>query len=77
MKGGIFLFADGPDLILDDQFRWSKDSYNSTQRSLDIWSFILSLRLKLWLLDQKWSYPGGWTETKKALRLQSTATWTR
>ena len=69
--------ADLPELQLDDKFSWSRDNYNSTQRSLDIWSFIIKLRTKLWLLDQKWSYAGGWTESKKAERLQVTAIWTR
>ena len=69
--------ADVPELQVDDSFRWSRDNYNSKQRSLDIWSFIIKLRGRLWYLDQKWSYPGGWTESKKSARLQATAIWTR
>lgn len=66
-----------PQIPLDNDFRWARDNYNSTQRSIDIWSFIISLRVKLYLLDQKWSYLGGWTEEKKTDRLRSTAIWTR
>ena len=62
---------------MDSDFRWSRDNYNNTQRSIDIWTFIVTLRTKLWLLDQKWSYVGGWTESKKTERLRSTASWTR
>lgn len=69
--------AGMPALAMDSDFRWSKDNYSNTQRSIDIWSFIVSLRTKLWLLDQKWSYVGGWSEAKKTVRLRSTASWTR
>lgn len=66
-----------PAFSMDSDFRWSRDNYNNTQRSIDIWTFIVTLRTKLWLLDQKWSYVGGWTEPKKTERLRSTASWTR
>lgn len=66
-----------PQIPLDSDFRWARDNYNSTQRSLDIWSFIISLRVRLYLLDQKWSYVGGWAEDKRTERLRSTAIWTR
>ena len=69
--------AGMPAFSMDSDFRWSRDNYNNTQRSIDIWTFIVTLRTKLWLLDQKWSYVGGWTEPKKTERLRSTASWTR
>ena len=69
--------AGMPQFSLDSDFRWSRDNYSSTQRSIDIWSFIVSLRVKLYLIDQKWSYVGGWTEEKNTDRLRSTASWTR
>ena len=71
------LAAGMPQFSLDSDFRWSRDNYSSTQRSVDIWSFIISLRTKLYLLDQKWSYVGGWTEEKKTERSRATACWTR
>lgn len=42
-------------------FKWAQDSYNVTQRNLDTWLFFGVFRARLWLLDQKWSYPGGFT----------------
>ena len=71
------LVAGMPQFTLDSEFQWSRDNYSSTQRSIDIWTFIVSLRTKLYLLDQKWTYVGGWTEEKKTERLRSTASWTR
>ncbi len=69
--------AGMPAVSMDSDFRWSRDNYNNTQRSIDIWTFIISIRTKLWLLDQKWSYVGGFTEARKTERLRSTASWTR
>lgn len=69
--------AGMPAFSMDTDFRWSSDKYSNTQRSLDIWGFIIGLRTKLWLLDQKWSYVGRWTEANKTERLRSLASWTR
>ena len=38
---------------------------------------MLSLRARLWLLDQAWSYPGGQTAEKKAARGRRLAVWIR
>eukprot|EP00891_Asterochloris_glomerata_P009842 jgi/Astpho2/9842/e_gw1.00149.52.1_t len=65
------------EIRFDDNYRWSRESYNKTRRSIDIWSFILALRFKLWQLDQKWSYAGGMNPVKKAERQRSTAIWCR
>ena len=32
------------EIRFDDNYRWSRESYNKTRRSFDIWSFILALR---------------------------------
>lgn len=32
------------EIRFDDNYRWSRESYNKTRRSIDIWSFILALR---------------------------------
>ncbi len=50
--------------MMDDSYRWSRDNYSRTRRNVDIWAFILTLRARLTLLDQQWSYPGGFTEDK-------------
>jgi aarF domain-containing kinase len=49
----------------DEGFSWSKESYSATQRQIDIWSFVLALRARIWLLDVKWTYIGGFTEDKQ------------
>ena len=49
------------DLPTDVDFKWAQDSYNVTQRTIDTWLFFSVFRTRLWLLDQKWSYPGGIT----------------
>ena len=64
-------------LPLDYQYTWSQDNYSKTQRFVDTWSFVLSLRAKLWLLDQKWSYPGGQTDAKRGQRARTLAIWIR
>jgi hypothetical protein len=45
----------------DRDFGWAQDSYNVTARNLDTWAFFAVFRTRLWLLDQKWSYVGGFT----------------
>lgn len=49
----------------DEGFSWSKDNYSATQRQIDIWSFVLTLRARVWLLDAKWTYVGGFNEEKQ------------
>jgi hypothetical protein len=49
------------DFPTDVDFKWAQDSYNVTQRNTDTWVFFAVFRARLWLLDQKWSYPGGFT----------------
>ncbi|GJW94457.1 hypothetical protein Tco_0174129 [Tanacetum coccineum] len=34
----------------DESFSWANENYNSVQRSIDVWSFVLSLRVRV-LLD--------------------------
>jgi hypothetical protein len=49
------------DFPTDVDFKWAQDSYNVTQRNIDTWLFFGTFRSQLWLLDQKWSYAGGFT----------------
>ena len=59
-------------------YTWSNDDYSETKRNIDTWSFVLSLRAKLWFLEQPWSYgPGGMTDEKKSARARSMAVWIR
>lgn len=49
----------------DESFSWANENYNSFQRSIDVWSFVLSLRVRVLLNEKKWAYLGGFTEDKK------------
>jgi hypothetical protein len=55
----------------DEGFSWAKEDYSATQRQIDIWSFVLTLRSRVWLLDAKWTYIGGFTEAKQVSSLLS------
>ncbi|XP_006660453.1 protein ACTIVITY OF BC1 COMPLEX KINASE 7, chloroplastic [Oryza brachyantha] len=61
----------------DEGFSWAKDNYNSWQRSADIWSFVLSLRIRVLFDNAKWAYPGGFLEEKQKVRRRKTASWLR
>lgn len=49
----------------DEGFSWANENYNSVQRSIDVWSFVLSLRARVYLDNAKWTYIGGFTEDKQ------------
>lgn len=49
----------------DESFSWANENYNSWQRSADVWSFVLSLRVRILLDNAKWAYIGGFTEDKQ------------
>jgi hypothetical protein len=53
--------------------RWAQDSYSSSARSLDIWSAIAVLRVRMWWLNTAWTYPGGITDEKKSQRARCSA----
>ncbi|KOM26424.1 hypothetical protein LR48_Vigan272s001200 [Vigna angularis] len=61
----------------DEGFSWANENYNSVQRSIDVWSFVLSLRIRVLLDNAKWAYLGGFTEEKQKRRRQKTAAWLR
>lgn len=64
---------DASDFPTDVDFKWAQDSYNVTQRNIDTWLFFGTFRARLWLLDQKWSYPGGFTDAKRSERARGLA----
>lgn len=49
----------------DEGFNWANENYNSLQRSIDVWSFVISLRIRVLLDNAKWAYVGGFTEEKQ------------
>ncbi|KAM7492429.1 hypothetical protein LguiA_035350 [Lonicera macranthoides] len=61
----------------DESFSWASENYNSVQRSIDVWSFVLSLRMRVLLDNAKWAYLGGFTEEKQINRRRKTASWLR
>ncbi|KAL2458305.1 Protein kinase superfamily protein [Forsythia ovata] len=61
----------------DEGFSWADENYNSFQRSVDVWTFVLLLRVRVLFDNAKWSYLGGFTEDKQRNRRQQTASWLR
>ena len=49
----------------DEGFSWANENYSSWQRSIDVWSFVISLRIWVLLDNAKWAYLGGFTEEKQ------------
>lgn len=49
----------------DEGFKWAKDNYSSIQRTIDVWSFVLTLRARVYFTDAKWSFLGGFSEEKQ------------
>lgn len=49
----------------DEGFSWADENYNSIQRSIDVWSFVISLRVRVFLDNAKWTYVGGFAEDKQ------------
>ncbi|KAK7317010.1 hypothetical protein RJT34_00883 [Clitoria ternatea] len=56
--------------------RWSRfKTYSTIQRTVEIWGFVLTFIFKAWLNNQKFTYKGGMTEEKQALRRKALAKW--
>lgn len=49
----------------DEGFSWANENYNNWQRTIDVWSFVLSLRVRVLFDNAKWAYLGGFTEDKQ------------
>lgn len=64
-------------LSSDESFRWAREDYNVVQRTVDVWSAVLTLRARLALVDAKWTYLGGFSEGKQKLRRRRLASWLR
>ncbi|ESR61056.1 hypothetical protein CICLE_v10014451mg [Citrus x clementina] len=61
----------------DESFSWANDNYNSWQRIIDVWSFVLSLQIRILFDNAKWAYLGGFSEDKQKNRRRKTASWLR
>ncbi|EXB98268.1 hypothetical protein L484_014252 [Morus notabilis] len=64
-------------LPTDEGFSWANENYNSLQRSIDVWSFVISFRIRILFDNAKWAYLGGFTEDKQKNRRRKTASWLR
>lgn len=49
----------------DESFSWANENYNSWQRTIDVWSFVIAFRLRILFDNAKWAYLGGYTEDKQ------------
>ncbi len=63
--------------IIPKQYRWNREKYSHKRRFVDIWTFVGTLMTGLWLDSKPWSYQGGITEAKKAIRRKKQAVWIR
>ncbi|XP_020551292.1 uncharacterized protein LOC105167405 [Sesamum indicum] len=61
----------------DEGFSWANENYNSVQRTIDVWSFVIALRVRVFLDNAKWTYIGGFTDDKQVARRRKTASWVR
>ncbi|WCJ37359.1 Protein kinase superfamily protein [Euphorbia peplus] len=61
----------------DEGFSWANENYNNWQRTIDVWSSVLSLRVRVLLDNAKWAYAGGFSEDKQKTRRRKTASWLR
>ncbi|MCO5610145.1 hypothetical protein L7F22_064380 [Adiantum nelumboides] len=69
--------GDAKVLPSDENFSWSKENYSTLQRTIDVWSFVLSLRTRVYLDNAKWSFIGGFSDEKQKARRRKTASWVR
>lgn len=58
-------------------YRWNRVKYSRNRRRLDIWIFAFSFLLSNWRNGKKWTYLGGYTPEKEAIRRRSQAIWIR
>eukprot|EP01018_Ginkgo_biloba_P023124 Gb_09489 [translate_table: standard] len=66
-------YSASDDLILfpsDEAYSWSKENYSAFQRSVDVWTFVLLLRARVYIDEAKWTYIGGFTEDKQHISLK-------
>ena len=64
-------------MVSDKSYRWNRRKYSRNRRRLDIWLFVFSFLIRNWLNGRKWSYAGGFTLEKQAVRRRAQAIWIR
>ena len=63
--------------ISGKSYRWNRRRYSRNRRRLDIWLFAFSFLFRNWRDKRKWTYWGGFTPEKQALRRRKQAIWIR
>lgn len=58
-------------------YRWSREDYSKNRRFVEIWSFVLMFLASSWWNSKPWTYKGGMTEPKQAIRRREQAIWIR
>uniref|UniRef100_A0A7N0SX17 ABC1 atypical kinase-like domain-containing protein n=1 Tax=Kalanchoe fedtschenkoi TaxID=63787 RepID=A0A7N0SX17_KALFE len=58
-------------------YSWSDENYSSLHRNIEVWSLVISMRIRFLLDNAKWTYLGGFTEDRKKKRMRRTASWLR
>lgn len=61
----------------DEGFSWANEDYSSVQRIIDVWSFVLWLRVRVVFDNARWAYFGRFSEDKQRNRRRKTASWLR
>ena len=64
-------------MVSDKSYRWNRRKYSRNRRRIDIWLFVFSFLIRNWLNGRKWSYVGGFTPEKQAVRRRAQAIWIR
>ena len=58
-------------------YRWNRVKYSKTRRRIDIWVFAFSFLFSNWRNGRKWTYLGGYSPEKQAVRRRAQAIWIR
>ena len=58
-------------------YRWNRPKYSRNRRRIDIWVFAFSFLFRNWYNNRKWTYSGGFTPEKQAVRRKVQAVWIR
>ena len=64
-------------MVAAKSYRWNRAKYSRNRRRLDIWRFVFTFLFKNWWDKRKWTYSGGMTPEKQALRRREQAVWIR
>lgn len=58
-------------------YRWNRENYSRHRRFVDIWAFVFQFLTARWLMKKPWSYQGGMTPERQAVRRRAQAIWVR